>query len=123
MIPSFFFQHTSKGIVVLLVYVDDIVITGSNMEAISKLQNLLHSTFHMKDLGQLTYFFRLEVHHRTQGIFLNQHKYIQDLIQLAGLMNTNSVDTPMELNVKYPHRQQVHASPSTSPPIHSSPHH
>ncbi|KAH9667053.1 hypothetical protein KPL70_020885 [Citrus sinensis] len=93
--------RTSKGIVVLLVYVDDIVITGSDMEAISKLQNLLHSTFHMKDLGQLTYFLGLEVHHRTQGIFLNQHKYIQGLIQLAGLMDTNSVDTPTELNVKY----------------------
>ncbi len=55
----------------------------------------------MKDLGQLTYFLGLEVHHRPQGIFLNQHKYIQDLVQLAGLTDTNSVDTPMELNVKY----------------------
>lgn len=98
---SLFLQRTSKGIVVLLVYVDDIVITGSDMEAISKLQNLLHSTFHMKDLGQLTYFLGLEVHHQPQGIFLNQHKYIMDLVQLGGLTNTNSVDTPMEINVKY----------------------
>ena len=87
--------------VVLLVYVDDIVITGSDMEAISKLQNLLHSTFHMKDLGPLTYFLGLEVHHRPQGTFLNQHKYIIDLVQLAGLTNINYVDTPMEINVKY----------------------
>ncbi|RVW62014.1 Retrovirus-related Pol polyprotein from transposon TNT 1-94 [Vitis vinifera] len=43
----------------------------------------------------------LEVHHRASGIFVNQHKYIQDLISLAGLEDTVSVDTPMEINVKY----------------------
>ncbi|RVW77694.1 Retrovirus-related Pol polyprotein from transposon RE1 [Vitis vinifera] len=59
------------------------------------------SAFHMKDLGQLTYFLGLEVHHWASGIFVNQHKYIQDLITLAGLEDTSYVDTPMEVNVKY----------------------
>ncbi|KAL3523634.1 hypothetical protein ACH5RR_016468 [Cinchona calisaya] len=98
---SLFLQRTSKGLVILLVYVDDIVITGSDKDGISQIQTLLHSSFHMKDLGQLTYFLGLEVHHRPQGIFLNQQKYIQDLVDVAGLTNTTSVDTPMEINVKY----------------------
>lgn len=98
---SLFLRKTSKGLVVLLVYVDDIVITGSDVEAISEIQKFLHSTFHMKDLGQLTYFLGLEVHHQPQGIFVNQHKYTRDLVQLAGLTEANSVDTPMEINVKY----------------------
>ncbi|CAL8997966.1 unnamed protein product [Prunus brigantina] len=103
---SLFLQRTSMGIVVLLVYVDDIVITDSDSEAISEVQTLLHSTFHMKDLGQLTYFLGLEVNHQPNCLFLHQHKYSQDLVQLAaqtlaGLTNTTSVDTPMELNVKY----------------------
>ena len=55
----------------------------------------------MKDLGQLTYFLGFEVHHRASGIFMNQHKHIQDLITLAGLEDTSSADTPMEVNVKY----------------------
>ena len=55
----------------------------------------------MKDLGQLTYFLGLEVHHRPNGIFVNQYNYIQDLITLAGLEDTFSVDTPIKLNVKY----------------------
>jgi hypothetical protein len=93
------------GIVVLLVYVDDIVFTGSDLEASSAIQTLLHSTFHMKDLGQLTYFLGLEVHHQPHDLFLHQHKYSQELVQLAGLTNTTSVDTPMELNVKY-HRDE-----------------
>jgi len=55
----------------------------------------------MKDLGQLTYFLELEVHNRPNGIFMNPYKYIQDLITLAGLKDTFSVDTPMKVNVKY----------------------
>ena len=55
----------------------------------------------MKDLRQLTYFLGFEVHHQASGIFVNQHKYIQDLITLTGLKDTSSVDTPMEVNVKY----------------------
>lgn len=80
---------------------DDIVITGFDVEAISEIQKFLHSTFHMKDLGQLTYFLGLEVHHQPQGIFVNQHKYTRDLVQLTGLTEATSVDTPMEINVKY----------------------
>jgi hypothetical protein len=55
----------------------------------------------MKDLGHLTYFLGLEVHSRDHGLFLNQHKYIQDLIELVGLKDATAVDTPMEVNVKY----------------------
>nr|QWS71056.1 reverse transcriptase RVT_2 [Ipomoea batatas] len=46
---------------------------------------MLSSTFKMKDLGHLTYFLGLEVHYEDHGFLLNQHKYIQDLIELAGL--------------------------------------
>ena len=94
--------HTStSGIVILLVYVDDIIITGIDCDLITKLQQLLHATFHMKDLSQLTYFLGLEVHYQSHGLFVNQHKYIQDLITLAGLEDTSSVDTPIEVNVRY----------------------
>jgi len=99
--PSLLFHTSVSGIVLLLVYMDDIIITGTDCGLITKLQQQLHATFHMKDLGQLTYFLELEVHHRPNGIFVNQYKYIQDLITLAGLEDTSSVDTPIEVNVKY----------------------
>ena len=98
---SLFFHTFASSVVLLLVYVDDIIITSTDCGLITKLQRPLHSTFHMKDPGQLTYFLGLEVYHRANGIFVNQHKYIQYLITLAGLEDTSSVDTPMEVNVKY----------------------
>jgi len=75
--------------------------TSSDDEAISRLKTLLHSTFHMKDLGRLNYFLGLEVRYAPTGIFVNQHKYIHDLIALASLTKSTSVDTPMELDVKF----------------------
>jgi hypothetical protein len=88
------------GIVLLLVYVDDIVITGSDSMLLDKLNTHLSESFHMKDLGSLTYFLGLEVHRGPSGISLNQHKYASDLVATAGLQEALSVDTPMELNVK-----------------------
>nr|CAN66507.1 hypothetical protein VITISV_034008 [Vitis vinifera] len=97
---SLFLRKSDMGIVFLLVYVDDIVITGSDSALLSQLKTHLFESFHMKDLGSLTYFLGLEVHHSPSGIFLNQHKYASDLVATAGLQGATSVDTPMELNVK-----------------------
>ena len=72
---SLFLCKTATGIVILLVYVDDIVITGTDSTLITHLQQHLQASFHMKDLGPLTYFLGLEVHTDSTGIFLNQHKY------------------------------------------------
>jgi transposase InsO family protein len=97
---SLFLRKTDMGIVVLLVYVDDIVITGSDSDLLGQLKTHLSESFHMKDLGSLTYFLGLEVHRSSSGIFLNQHKYARDLVVIAGLQEAPSVDTPMELHVK-----------------------
>jgi hypothetical protein len=98
---SLFLCKTLAGLVLLLVYVDDIVITGTDSNLIEHLKQNLRASFHMKDLGPLMYFLGLEVHTDSSVIFLNQHKYTQDLISLAGLQDSSLVDTPMEVNVKY----------------------
>ena len=67
---------------------------------IQHLQASLHNSFHMKDLGPLTYFLGLEVHQSDKGLILNQHKYAIGLIGMDGLQNSTPVDTPLEVNVK-----------------------
>ena len=54
----------------------------------------------MKDLGQLQYFLGLKVQHCPNDTLLHQHKYTQELLSLAGLQDSNSVLTPMEVNLK-----------------------
>ncbi|GKV20452.1 hypothetical protein SLEP1_g30576 [Rubroshorea leprosula] len=97
---SLFMHNSSQGVTLLLIYVDDMLITGSNKEGIAKLKELLCRSFQMKDLGPLTYFLGLEVHSSSRGYAVNQRKYVLDLIQFANLSDDKCVDTPMEVNVK-----------------------
>ena len=93
-------QTTSTDIIVLLVYVDDIIITGTDDGMIRSIQKSLRDSFHMKDLGPLHYFLGLKVHQSPKGLFLSQQKCTSDLIELADLHDSSSVDTPVNVNLK-----------------------
>ena len=58
---SVFYKRSNGGIILLVVYVDDIVITGNDTAGISSLKSFLHTQFHTKDLGMLRYFLGVEV--------------------------------------------------------------
>nr|XP_019067532.1 uncharacterized protein LOC109119446 [Solanum lycopersicum] len=80
---------------------DDINITGTDSSLITSLEQQFKDSFHMKDLGTLTHFLGLEVHNIALGVIINQYKYTQNMISLAGLQDSSSVDIPLEFNVKY----------------------
>ena len=64
---SLFIKHESGGIVIVLVYVDDILITGDNNTIIETFIKYLGDTFALKDLGEFSYFLRIEVTHTAKG--------------------------------------------------------
>ena len=74
----------------LVVYVDDIVITESDSKGISSLKSILHSQFYTKDLGMLRYFFGIEVMRSKLGVFLSQRKYVLDLLSETGKLRVKS---------------------------------
>ena len=90
-----FYRNTQVGIILLVVYVDDIVITGNDMASISSLKSFLHSLFHTKDLGMLKYFLGVEVIRSKHGIFLSQKKYVLDLLSETGKLAAKSCHSPM----------------------------
>ena len=69
---SLFHLGFGSAIVVLLVYVDDIILAGADLDAISLIKTLLHSLFKLKDLRNLKYFLGLEIMRSTKGIYLSQ---------------------------------------------------
>jgi hypothetical protein len=97
---SVFVRHSSNGTIVLIVYVDDIIISGSDSTGIADLKTYLNKHFHTKDLGALRYFLGIEVAHSSQGIFLSQRKYVLDLLSKTGLLGARPTDTPMDSTVK-----------------------
>ena len=64
----------------LIVYVDDMVVTGNDPKERKTLQNYLSREFEMKDLGPLKYFLGIEVSRSSEGIFLSQRKYALDIL-------------------------------------------
>ncbi|XP_042027229.1 uncharacterized mitochondrial protein AtMg00810-like [Salvia splendens] len=71
----------------LIIYVDDMIITGDDEEEIVELRKNLFHEFEMKDLGLLKYFLGIEVLRSKKGIFINQRKYILDLLAEIGMID------------------------------------
>jgi hypothetical protein len=83
----------------LLLYVDDMIITGDDLEYIAFVKTRLSDQFLMSDLGPLRYFLGIEISSTFEGFLLSQEKYIQDLIDRASLTDHLTAETLMELNV------------------------
>lgn len=81
-------------VVILLLYVDDIIITGSNDDLIQSVITDLSAIFDMKDMGALTYFLGLQIEYHSNGIFISKKKYATDLVSKAGMTSCNSCPTP-----------------------------
>ena len=76
-----FYKDNKDGkIAILIVYVDDIVLIGSDKEELERLKRRLAMEFEIKDLGALKYFLAMEFARSKEGIFVNQRKYVLDLL-------------------------------------------
>lgn len=85
---------------ILIVYVDDIIITGDNGEEIQKLKEFLAKQFEIKDLGILIYFLGMEIARSKKGISMVQRKYVLDLLKEIGMLSCKPADTLMDSTVK-----------------------
>ncbi|CAL8121905.1 unnamed protein product [Prunus armeniaca] len=97
---SLFVFNDRTTMIYVLVYVDDIIITGNNSAAIGKVISTLSSTFALKDLGILHYFLGIEVVPHSGGLILSQRKYIIDLLKRSHLADIKPIDTPMASSSK-----------------------
>ena len=85
------------------------IITGDDLSGIQELKDFLSQQFEMKDLGHLSYFLGLEITHSTYGLYITQAKHASDPLSRAGLTDSKTVNTPVELN--------VHLTPSGGKPL------
>lgn len=84
---SLFILAQGSDITYVLIYVDDIIVTGNNSVFISTLLAQLQTKFAIKDLGNLHYFLGIEVLKDSNGLFLTQHKYALEVLTKAGMLD------------------------------------
>ena len=88
-----------NNIIILLLYVDDMLITGNSSELLKDLLQALNKTFKMKDMGNLSYFLGIQVQQNGNGLFLSQQKYAEDLLAVAAMSDCSPMPTPLPLDI------------------------
>lgn len=90
----FIYYHASVTLYIL-VYVNDIIFTGSNTAAINHVLSILSQNFSLKDLDPLRFFLGLEIQPLANGLHLSQMKYICEFLAKAHMAEAKFVNSPM----------------------------
>lgn len=97
--PSLFVYNHHNVLAYLLVYVDDFVLTGNNSSFLTQFVSTLSNRFSLKDLGPLHHFLGVEVIPTKSGLFLSQHRHVQDLLTQFRMDGAKEVATPLNPSV------------------------
>jgi len=93
-------QKTETDFITVLIYIDDLLITGNSLVVIESLKHFLHAAFTIKDLEDAHLFLEKELVRSPNGIVLFQRKYALDLIIETGLLHAKMVSSPTDPNIK-----------------------
>ncbi|KAH9714416.1 retrovirus-related pol polyprotein from transposon RE1 [Citrus sinensis] len=105
---SLLIKKTSSYMILVLIYVDDILITGPNSAELESFIAKFNVVFALKDLGTLSYFLGIEVLYGADCIYLSQRKYIRDPLTKVQLLECKYIDTPMSIGIKLQKEAQGH---------------
>jgi hypothetical protein len=98
---SLFIRKTRLGSISILLYVDDLIITGADLDEINRVKRELAASFDMKDLEDLHYFLGIEVICTPEGILISQRHYVLSMLFKFGMANYKSIATPLDRTVKH----------------------
>jgi hypothetical protein len=98
--PNVYMLRTDDSLLLLVLYVDDLLITRCSTSAIAAVKRILHERFLMTNMGLLHFFLGLEISQDASGIKLSQAKYAQDLLERFHMTDCKSAPTPFLSGVK-----------------------
>ena len=92
---SLYIYHQGSTLIYLLIYVDDIILAGADMQSINRAITLLQNKFAVKDIGDLTFFLGIKAIWDASGLHLSQRRYILDLLTRGQMDKAKSCLTPI----------------------------
>ena len=93
--PNLYYAHIGNDTIALLVYVDDILITGSNLQLLNQLKSHLHHNFKTKDLGPITRYLGIEFERTPNALRMHQTEYALSILHQFGMDNCKPAQTPL----------------------------
>ena len=97
---NMYVKRVGNNIIILVIYVDDIIITGSEASAITQIKSNMSKAFDMTDLGLLHYRLGIEVWQTGNNIFVSRTKYAKSLLDKFRMTNCKILSTPIEKGLK-----------------------
>nr|GEW30853.1 hypothetical protein [Tanacetum cinerariifolium] len=97
---TLFIRRFHNDILVVQVYVDDIIFSSTHPRYIQLFFDLMKSCFKMSMMGEMTFFLGLQVNQSPRGIFINQSKYVLEILKKYGMESCDPVGTPMKIKDK-----------------------
>nr|GEY01347.1 uncharacterized mitochondrial protein AtMg00810-like [Tanacetum cinerariifolium] len=85
-----------SDILLVQIYVDDIIFGSTGKEICTEFEKMMHKKLQMSSMGELTFFLRLQVKQKEDGIFISQDKYVNEILNKFGFSNVKTTSTPME---------------------------
>nr|GEV05216.1 retrovirus-related Pol polyprotein from transposon TNT 1-94 [Tanacetum cinerariifolium] len=98
--PALFIRRFDDDILVVQVYVDDIIFGSTHLMYTHLFSDLMKSRFEMSMMGEMTFFLGLQVNQSPCGIFINQSKYVLEILKKYGMESCDPVGTPIEIKDK-----------------------
>ncbi|GAB2268299.1 hypothetical protein Dimus_038706 [Dionaea muscipula] len=98
---AFYVKKMEYKLLLICVYVDDLLITGSSLQQIEQFKHSLVGKFEMTDLGLMNHYLGLEVEQKKTGIFMSQRRYIEQVLKEVNLTYCKLVNTPIALGTVF----------------------
>ena len=95
-----FVMFDGKDMLIVQIYVDDIIFDSTNENLCKEFSKTMQDEFVMSMMGELKFLLGLQIKQTKEGIFLNQSKYVIDLLKRFGLKNAKAYGTPMSPSTK-----------------------
>ena len=95
-----FIKVKGRDILVIQIYVDDIIFGATNESLCQEFSKVMQDEFEMSMIGELIFFLGLQVKQTKYGTFINQAKYVKDLLKMFGMESSKPYLTPMSTSTK-----------------------
>lgn len=110
---TLFLRKHKDSTLLVQIYVDDIIFGSTDIKLCERFAKLMQSKFEMSMMGELTFFLGLQVKQSSEGIFINQAKYIKDLLKKYGMEDASPMKTPISPAAKLDKDEQGKCTDST----------